>query len=183
MQDTRGGARRKVGRPNSEPTKVVRLPVSVINELKNRTPTLGAALSEVISVDDWLTTVERPLYLSKVAAGFPSPADNYIERRLDLNEHLIKHKEATFFVRVNGDSMIGAGIFDNDLLVVDRAINPDVGRIVVASVNGELTVKRLMRNDGKLWLVAENSAYAPIEMKDGMDCVIWGVVTNAVHSL
>lgn len=180
---THGGARPNAGRKNSEPTKVVRLPVTVINQLKNRTPTLGAALSEVILVDDQLSMVDRPLYLSKVAAGFPSPADNYIERRLDLNEHLIKHKEATFFVRVNGDSMTGAGIFDNDLLVVDRAINPDAGRIVVASVNGELTVKRLMRNDGKLWLVAENSAYAPIEMKDGVDCVIWGVVTNAVHAL
>lgn len=183
MQETRGGARPNAGRKKTEPTKVVRLPVSVIDQLKNHSPTLGDTLSEVIAVDGQLTIVNRPLYLSKVAAGFPSPADNYIERRLDLNEHLIKHKEATFFVRVNGDSMTGAGIFDNDLLVVDRAINPDVGRIVVASVNGELTVKRLMRNDGKLWLVAENSAYAPIEMKDGMDCVIWGVVTNAVHAL
>lgn len=183
MSPTHGGNRPHAGRKSAEPTKVVRLPVSVIDQLKNRSPALGSALSEIIPLVDQLSTMARPLYLSKVAAGFPSPGDNYIERRLDLNEHLIKHTEATFFVRVNGDSMTGAGIFDNDLLVVDRAVNPDVGRIVIASVNGELTVKRLMRRDGKTWLVAENPAYAPIEMKEGMEFVIWGVVTSAVHTL
>lgn len=183
MPNTHGGYRPSAGRKKEEPTKVVRLPISLINQLKNSNPGLGFNLSEVFAVTDQLTEAYSPLYLSKVAAGFPSPADNYVERRLDLNEHLIKHKEATFFVRVNGDSMTGAGIFDNDLLVVDRAVNPEVGRIVVASINGELTVKRLMRNEGKMWLVAENSAYAPIEMKDGMEFVIWGVVTSAVHTL
>ena len=183
MPTPHGGSRPNAGRKRAEPTKVIRLPVSTINQLKNLSPGEGSNLSETFSVTDQLSKASSPLYLSKVAAGFPSPADNYVERRLDLNEHLIKHKEATFFVRVNGDSMTGAGIFDNDLLVVDRAINPEVGRIVVASINGELTVKRLMRNEGKMWLVAENSAYAPIEMKEGMEFVIWGVVTSAVHTL
>lgn len=183
MRNTHGGYRPSAGRKKDEPTKVVRLPISLINQLKNANPGLGFNLSEVIAVTDQLTEAFSPLYLSKVAAGFPSPADNYVERRLDLNEHLIKHKEATFFVRVNGDSMTGAGIFDNDLLVVDRAINPENGRIVVAAINGELTVKRLLNKEGKFWLVAENPSYAPIEMKEGMECIIWGVVTNAVHTL
>lgn len=183
MPNLHGGSRPNAGRKRAEPTKVIRLPISVITRLKNIVPQTEQNVTARFVVEDHLTEVRSPLYLSKVAAGFPSPADNYVERRLDLNEHLIKHKEATFFVRVNGDSMTGAGIFDNDLLVVDRAINPASGRIVVASINGELTVKRLLQKDGKLWLVAENPDYAPIEMKEDMECVVWGVVTNAVHTL
>lgn len=162
---------------------MVRLPISVIERLKGRPPSLGDDVIQILPAAVHLSALERPLYLSRVAAGFPSPADDHVEKRLDLNEHLVKHKEATFFVRVKGDSMIGAGIFDNDILVVDKSLNPEVGRVVIAVVNGELTVKRLMRNDGKVWLVAENPAYAPIEMKDGMEFIIWGVVTNAIHAL
>jgi DNA polymerase V len=182
MPPSHGGKRPNSGRKSGEPTKVVRLPVSVIARINDQTTKTGTARVAFALPADQLSVLKRPLYLSRVAAGFPSPADDHVEKHLDLNEHLIKHKDATFFVRVQGDSMIGAGIFDNDMLVVDRALKADVGRIVIAAVNGELTVKRLMRKDDKVWLVAENPAYAPIEMKEGMEFVIWGVVTNAIHA-
>ena len=182
MVFTHGGRRPGQGRKRSEETKVVRLPVSIIDRLKKGAIALESNVAAVIKLDPSLP-LERPLYLSKVAAGFPSPGDNYVERRLDLNEHLVRHKEATFFVRVNGDSMTGAGIFDGDLLVVDRAVTPEAGRIVVAAINGELVVKRLKLDDGRVWLVSENPDYAAIEMTEGMEFVIWGVVTNAIHAL
>lgn len=123
----------------------------------------------------------RPLVLSRVPAGFPSPADDYVEGSLDLNEHLIAHREATFFVRVKGHSMTGAGIADGDLLVVDRALEAAGGDIVVAVVDGELTVKRLWRRGGRVRLLAENPAFAPIELKDGQELAVWGVVTSVIR--
>lgn len=143
----------------------------------------SVSVAELVAVPPSLTASPLPLYLSAVSAGFPSPADDHIERTLDLNEHLIRNKEATFFVRVSGRSMTGVGILDGDILVVDRSIEPMPGKIVVAAVNGELTVKTLVRKSGKVWLAAENPDYAPLEMKDGMECVIWGVVTSAIHAL
>ena len=125
--------------------------------------------------------VARPLFLSRVPAGFPSPAEDYVECGLDLNEHLIAHREATFFVRVKGHSMTGAGIRDGDLLVVDRALEAGDGDIVVAVVDGELTVKRLWRRGGRVRLLAENPAFAPIELKDGQELAVWGVVTSVIH--
>lgn len=123
----------------------------------------------------------RPLFLSRVTAGFPSPAEDYVEGSLDLNEHLIQHKEATFFVRVRGDSMAGACIRNGDLLVVDRAREASDGDIVIAVVDGELTVKRLYRRGGHLRLLPENPCYHPIEFKDGQELVVWGVVTSFIH--
>jgi len=123
-----------------------------------------------------------PLFDIPVAAGFPSPAENSIEQKLDLNCHLIKNPAATFFLRVSGDSMQGAGIHNNDLLIVDRSLEPLSGRIVIASVNGELTVKRLKREGPKWWLVPENSKYPPIDITEEMELRIWGVVTYAIHS-
>ena len=123
-----------------------------------------------------------PLYVSKVPAGFPSPADDYIETRLDLNEYLVKHKEATFFLRVKGDSMAGANIHDGSLLIVDRAAEPRHGDIVVAVVNGELTVKRLYRRDGLVKLLAESESYPEILIKPESDLVVWGVVQHVVHT-
>ena len=125
----------------------------------------------------------RPLFLSRVAAGFPSPAEDYVEGSLDLNEHLIAHREATFFMRVQGHSMTGAGIADGDLLVVDRSIEAGDGDIVVAVVDGELTVKRLWRRGARVRLLAENPAYAPIELKDGQELAVWGVVTSIVRRM
>ncbi|GAB4336145.1 MAG: translesion error-prone DNA polymerase V autoproteolytic subunit [Desulfobulbaceae bacterium] len=127
--------------------------------------------------------VARPLFLSGVSAGFPSPAEDYIDRRLDLNELLIKHPAATFFVRVAGDSMTGAGIHHDDILIVDRSLAATSGRIVIAVYNGELTVKRLVRDGESVRLVAENPAY-PDLVVDGEDgCEIWGVVTSVIHQL
>jgi DNA polymerase V len=121
--------------------------------------------------------------LSKVPAGFPSPADDYIEGKLDLNEHLIKHKAATFFVRVTGDSMLGAGIHDGDLLIVDRSLEAQDKSVVVAVVNGEFTVKRIKKEQGRVWLVPENKNYQPMEMLEGSELEVWGVVTNVIHEI
>lgn len=124
-----------------------------------------------------------PLFLEAVSAGFPSPADDYVERGLDLNEHLIDNPEATFMVRVCGDSMVDAGIRDGDVLVVDRSREAAVGRIVVAVVDGELTVKRLARRGGAVLLVPENEAYAPIEILPGREFLVWGVVVGVVRRM
>ena len=121
------------------------------------------------------------LFGHRVAAGFPSPADDYVEDRLDLNELLIQHQEATYFLRVKGDSMVGAGIHPGDLLVVDRAIHAQDGHVVVAEVNGELTVKRLRQVAGVPELHPENPVYPVIRFQEGEDLRIWGVVTSAVH--
>lgn len=123
-----------------------------------------------------------PCFLSRVAAGFPSPADDHLEGPLDLNAHLVAHPAATFVVRVTGDSMRGAGICDGDLLVVDRAREARSGSIVVAVVNGELTVKRLWIRRGKARLEAEHPAFPPIELGEDMELMIWGVVAHAIHS-
>ena len=124
-----------------------------------------------------------PLFGHRVAAGFPSPADDYVEDRLDLNELLIQHQEATYFLRVTGDSMVSAGIHPGDLLVVDRAIPAQDGHVVVAEVNGELTVKRLRQVGGMPELHPENPAYPVIRFKEGQELRIWGVVTSTVHSV
>jgi len=125
--------------------------------------------------------MELPLYTEGVPAGFPSPADDFTEYKLDLNEFLIKHPASTYFVRVVGDSMEGAGIHSDDLLIVDRSVEPTSGRIVIAMIDGEFTVKRLRRIDGRLYLAPENPEYEAIEMSDGMELTIWGVVTNVIH--
>ena len=122
--------------------------------------------------------VLAPLFGHKVPAGFPSPADDYIEGRLSLDQHLIQHKDATFFVRAKGDSMVGAGIFDGDLLVVDRSLNPSSGDIVIAVLDAELTVKRLIRRDGLVILQPENPDFNQIVLKDGQELQVWGVVTS-----
>lgn len=119
----------------------------------------------------------------KVRAGFPSPADDYVEAFLDLNEHLIEHKDATFFVQATGDSMTGAGIQEGNLLVVDRALEARHGDIVIAVIDGDLTVKRLEKRRGRIRLMAENPAYDPIEFTDGQELTIWGVVTSVIQRI
>lgn len=123
-----------------------------------------------------------PLFSDAISAGFPSPAQDYIEKSLDLNELCIKHPAATFFVRVEGDSMINAGIFPNDILVVDRSIQAVQGDIVVASLYGEFTVKELVLG-AKPYLLPHNPAYPPIDIPEGGDLEIFGVVTNVVRNL
>lgn len=175
-----GGPRPGSGRPAREPSKVIRLPVSLVPVVQalvaSREYPAGAMLPR-----PGATAFKLPLFGHKVRAGFPSPADDYVEAFLDLNEHLIEHKEATFFVQATGDSMTGAGIQEGNLLVVDRALEARHGDIVIAVIDGDLTVKRLDKRRGKIRLVAENPAYAPIELKDGQELTIWGVVTSVIQ--
>lgn len=137
--------------------------------------------------------VENPWYTGEVApaggllarpvpAGFPSPADDYVEARISLDEHLVRHREATFFLRVDGDSMRNLGIFDGDLLVVDRALVPVNGSVVIAVVDGAFTVKQLYRTaGGGAILKAANPAYADIAVSADSELVVWGVVRWAIH--
>jgi DNA polymerase V len=170
----RGGAREGAGRPKGQgryhgaETRPVRLPVEMIPAVQAFVAQAGASY---------------PLYAARVAAGFPSPADDYLEGTLNLHDLLVHNPPATFFVRVSGDSMIGAGIFSGDLLVVDRSLPAVHGRIVIAVVDGELTVKRLYQKNGETRLVAENPAFPPLILHEGQEMQIWGVVTNVIRSV
>ena len=128
-------------------------------------------------------TARIPLFLSTVKAGFPSPAEDYIEHTLDFNELLVRRPAATFCLRVSGDSMTGAGIFHGDILVVDRSVRPANGQIVIAALDGELTVKRLDSSGPRPVLRAENAGYPPIEVKPGSSFEIWGTVLFSIRSL
>lgn len=138
---------------------------------------------EAIYKPDLSTSRKQPYFEAKVPAGFPSPAADYEENQLDLNKYLIKNPAATFFVRVSGDSMTGAGINDGDLLIVDRSLNPKDKNVVIAAVNGELTVKRIRIRKKKITLEAENVNYPTQEISSEADFQVWGVVTNVVHAL
>lgn len=129
------------------------------------------------------TVYQLPLYACPVSAGFPSPAEDYLEGKLDLNQYLVQHPAATFFVRVTGDSMIGAGIHAGDILIVDRSLEARDGKVVIAVVNGELLVKRLRLEKRKIYLASENPDYPPLVITDVMDFEVWGVVTNVIHPL
>lgn len=201
---THGGSRPGAGRPKGqgrwgEPTVTLRVPESRagqvrdflsalhdkrLNEVENQLPELLIRAGfELLHPADLPPSLRLPLFGHKIAAGFPSPADDYVEDRIDLNQHLIRHKEATFFLRVQGDSMLGAGIHNGDLLVVDRALEPVDGKIVIAVLDGELTVKRLECRAGQIRLMPENPAFTPIVVNNEQDLVIWGVVTNVIHGL
>ena len=128
--------------------------------------------------------VFNKIKLINAAAGFPSPAENYIEERLDLNKYLIKNKESSFFVRVSGDSMINVGIFDNDILIVDRSLTPIKQSIVLVSIDGELVIKRLVKDQSSnYYLKSENNNYPNIQLNSNTDTIIWGVVTYVIHNL
>lgn len=118
-----------------------------------------------------------------VQAGFPSPAADHTQKRIDLNDHLIRNKEATFLFRVKGDSMTGIGIYEGDTLLVDRSIDPRHNAIVLAVINNEFTVKRLYRRGGVIKLMPENPIYPPISLKSGEELLVWGVVTFNLHKL
>ena len=125
------------------------------------------------------------LYSCPVSCGFPSPADDYLEHPLDLNELLIKKPAATFFVRAKGDSMIQAGIFEGDILIIDRSLQARSGQIILAIINGEFTLKRLLikTETGTPLLQAANPKYAPIEITESMDFQVWGVAVHCIHKL
>lgn len=186
-----GGQRPGAGRkPGDEPTVTIRVPassketlVALARHMKTSPPARFPSWLEMRSLAEQTPPQSFPLMSHSVRAGFPSPADDYVEKRIDLNEALIQHREATFFLRVRGHSMVGAGIDDGDELIVDRAIKPEHGRIVVAAVDGELTVKRFYQRGDIVKLVAESPEYPDIELKDGQEMVIWGVVTKIIKSV
>jgi len=126
---------------------------------------------------------EWPIFASTIAAGFPSPADDYIESRIDLNEYLVQHKEATFFLRVQGNSMTELGILNNDLLVVDRSLPVEDGNIVIAAIGGEFTVKQLVYSQKGCMLKAANPTHQDIIINSEDDLEVWGVVRWAIHKL
>lgn len=168
-----GGKRKGAGRPTGSgkyqhATRVMRIPENKAEEILSYIESNG---------------YKFPLYSNSVSAGFPSPADDHIEQQLNLNEHLIKNPASTFFVRVSGESMKDVGIFPNDILIVDRSIKPVDGKIVIAVIDGELTVKRLKKEKNAIWLMPENPDFKPIAVKELQDFSIWGVVTNVIHAL
>ncbi len=123
-----------------------------------------------------------PYMISKVSAGFPSPADDYLENNLNLDKLLIKNRPSTFLIRAGGDSMINIGIYDGDILIVDRSLDAKSKDIVIASIFGELTVKKLLLDiHGNPQLKSENELYSSIEIKNKEDLIIWGVVTSVIH--
>jgi len=130
------------------------------------------------------TTAKGTVFVNTgISAGFPSPADDFKEQRISLDKELIKNKEATFFARVSGDSMTGAGLENNDLLVIDRSLEPEHNRIAVCFLDGEFTVKRLQVNGDSIWLQPENPKYDAIKITEENDFIIWGIVTNVIKAV
>ncbi|OCZ72839.1 LexA family protein [Acinetobacter pittii] len=187
-----GGARENAGRKAqfNEPTKVIRVPESQVNFIKNwllnnvKTNNLTdfnskLNVQQVHPNNDKIYHI--PLATERVAAGFPSPAQDDIEQALDLNEYLIRNENATFIVKANSLSMLDAGIDIDDPLIVDRSIPAKSGDIVIALIDNDFTVKRLMIDTQfqppKVWLKAENPDYQNIYIEEGQELVIWGVVT------
>ncbi len=195
MKNNHGGPRSGAGRKKGssvygESTRAIRVPESLIPTVRQllNIRKQHASLEKTMT-DSFLHPAQNPnpltcpLFTGKVAAGFPSPADDHIEKTLDLNELLINKPTATFFVRAEGESMLGAGIHPNDILVVDRSLEATPGKIVICAVNSELTVKRLIQRHEQLILASENSDYPDILIREDFDLVIWGVVTNVIHAL
>lgn len=192
----RGGKRPGAGRPPGsgkygEPTKAVRLPMSLADQVtaileswhaRGKSPQLELEIKR-IGQSLANSPTRLPVYLEAVAAGSPTPATDYVDEELDLYNHLTQHPDRTFCVRVNGDSMIEAGIHPHDLLIVDAALEPKNGSVAIAVVNGEVTVKRLQWKGDRLFLLPENSHYQPLEITEDMNFQVLGVVTNVIHSL
>jgi DNA polymerase V len=189
-----GGARAGAGRKPKfgEKTALMRVPESAqpvvidfLNELAQRRQTESKWPSHLtpVKLAENPSSFKIPLFNHTIRAGFPSPADDYVADTLDLNEHLMPRKEATFLVTVSGDSMIGAGIHDGDILIVDRSISPANGKVVIAVLDGQFTVKTLEKKRGNIRLLPANPDFEPIEMKDEQELQIWGVVTKVIHSL
>ncbi|WP_230805579.1 LexA family protein [Halomonas sp. IOP_14] len=139
-------------------------------------------LSVLGRVDTTYPPLKLPLAAGEVRTGFPSPADDYLEAELDLVDHLVQHPSATYYLRAKGTSMTGVGIYDGDLLIVDRSLEPKLGHIVIMSVDGELTCKKLGSIGNRPYLFAANPEFRPIPL-DGKECQVWGVVTHNIHSL
>lgn len=185
----KGGFRTGSGRKYKfgEKTEVIRIPKSIVPELKAYLSNSKTVKLPIFQNYQQITTADPtflvPLVHHSIAAGFPSPAEDYIEGRIDLNEHLIIHKDASFILRVSGWSMVNAGIFDGDEIIVDRAVIPKNNHIVVAVIDGQLTVKRLYKKAGSITLVAENPDFPPIHVKEADGLMIWGVVIRVLHKV
>jgi DNA polymerase V len=184
---THGGKRPGAGRkPGPEPSKVVRIPVSRVDEVRAylTQPRIRAwGDIELVGAPDRRVKLALPLFDGSVPAGFPSPAEDYAEGSLDLNQYLVEHEAATFYVRVKGHSMTGAGILDGDIIAVDRALEARHGDIVLAVIDGELTVKELAIENGWVRLLPHHPDYPPIDFKTGQELTIWGVVKGVVRKL
>lgn len=133
-------------------------------------------------IPDYSTSLELPFIDVGISAGFPSPADDFIELSIDLNKQLIKNKDTTFFAKVKGHSMKNAGIFDGDLLIIDKSLEPQNNKIAICQIDGEFTVKRIKIEKGVVWLIAENEEYAPIKVTPENDFIIWGIVTASIKN-
>lgn len=190
----RGGKRDNAGRkPGSnaygEPTAAMRIPVSqtpVVRDFlealkQKRTVSALDNVAATLYLEASDRVLALPLFTTKVAAGFPSPADDHVEQRLNPNDYLVQNDTSTFFVRVKGDSMIDAGIFEDDVLVVDRSRDPKVGDIVLAALDGEFTVKTLGRSKTGPRLTPANKNYPVIDIKDGQSFEVWGVITGSMR--
>ena len=131
---------------------------------------------------DYSTELELPFVDVGISAGFPSPADDFLELTIDLNKHLIKHKDSTFFAKVKGHSMKNAGIFDGDLLIIDKSLAPQDGKIAICQIDGEFTVKRIKIENEVVWLIAENEDYKPIKVTEENELMIWGIVIHSIKT-
>lgn len=189
-----GGKRPGSGRKAKfgEPTTLMRVPesakatvVDFLTELAEKRKTESSWPSHLIPVKlaENPASFKVPLFGHTIRAGFPSPADDYVADTLDLNDYLMPRKEASFLLRAKGESMVGVGIHDGDILVVDRSITPKSGSVVIATVDGQFTVKTLEKMRDKIRLLPANPDFEPIEFKDEQEFQVWGVVTNVLHSL
>ena len=191
IKNQHGGKRDGAGRKKrfDEPVTRIRVPQSCVPAINNlldkftNSSTNPLTNLEILTPIDPPVSLERPLFSSPVPAGFPSPADDYIEGQLDLNEYFVPHPSATFYVRVTGESMNGAGILPNDILIVDRSLEAIHGAIVIAVVNNELTVKRLYKQNSRIELHPENPAFPVIKFDQDMELTIWGVVSGVTRKL
>lgn len=198
MNDTtaHGGKRTGAGRKTAygEPTRQVRIPASQVPVIQHYLHTLrrqqnaiplhnDSAIAAISPLDETAPHRTIPLMAHTIPAGFPSPADDYVRDSIDLNEHLITHREATFILRVSGWSMLNAGIHDGDEIIVDRALQARHGNIVVAVMNNELTVKRLYKTDTEIRLKPENPEFRDIVIGAEEELTIWGVVTRVLHKV
>ena len=144
---------------------------------------MNAATNLDIYQPQWRTRLDLPFVEQGISAGFPSPADDFLDLSIDLNKEFIQHPNTTFYGRVRGDSMIDAGLHDGDLLIIDKSLEPQDGKIAVCFVDGEFTVKRIKKDQNAVWLVAENQKYKPIRVTADNDFLIWGVVTTVIKQL
>jgi DNA polymerase V len=132
---------------------------------------------------DLSQSLDLPFVNQGISAGFPSPADDFLDIKIDLNREFIKNPNATFYARVRGKSMIGAGLNDGDLLIIDRSLEPTNKKIAVCFIDGEFTVKRIKKENDIIWLMPENEEYKPIKVTSDNEFIIWGVVTTVIKKV